>query len=55
MMPEVMERLGIEAPYKIVGSIAVGYPAFKQHGAVAREAKPVVWFRPGAEGPAIER
>ncbi|RJP71090.1 MAG: 4Fe-4S dicluster domain-containing protein [Candidatus Abyssobacteria bacterium SURF_17] len=55
MMPDVMERLGIEAPYKVIASLAVGYPAFKQHGMVAREAKPVTWFRPGADGPEIEQ
>ncbi len=55
MMDDLKERLGIEPPYKIVCSLAIGYPAFKQHGMVAREAKPVTWFRPGAGGPEIER
>ncbi|UCD57786.1 MAG: nitroreductase family protein [Candidatus Hydrogenedentota bacterium] len=55
MMPDLMERLGIEEPYKIISSVAVGYPAFKQQGMVAREAKPVRWFRPGADGPEIEQ
>ena len=55
MMPDILERLGIEAPYKVVCSVAIGYPAFKQSGMVAREAKPVTWFRPGAEGPETEQ
>ena len=55
MMDDLKQRLGVEEPYKVVSSIAVGYPAFKQHGMVAREAKPVTWFRPGAEGPEVEQ
>ena len=55
MMEDMRGRLGIEEPYKIVSSVAIGYPAFKQHGMVAREAKPVTWFRPGADGPDVEQ
>ena len=54
-MDDLKQRLGVEEPYKVVSSIAVGYPAFKQHGMVAREAKPVTWFRPGADGAEIEQ
>jgi nitroreductase/NAD-dependent dihydropyrimidine dehydrogenase PreA subunit len=54
MMDDVKERFGIQPPYKVVASVALGYPAFKQAGMVAREAKPVTWFRPGAAGPEIE-
>ncbi len=55
MMPDMLERLGIKEPYKIISSVAIGYPAFKQSGMVAREAKPVIWFRPGAGGPEFEQ
>jgi len=55
MMPDLVERLGIEDPYKVVTSMSFGYPAFKQSGIVAREAKPVTWFRPGAGGPEVEK
>lgn len=54
MIEDLKQRLGIEPPYKVIASLAVGYPAFKQHGMVAREAKPVTWFRPGASGPEVE-
>jgi nitroreductase/ferredoxin len=54
MIEDVKQRLGIEPPYKVIASVAIGYPAFKQHGMVAREAKPVAWFRPGAAGAEIE-
>ncbi|MBI5119237.1 nitroreductase family protein [Candidatus Poribacteria bacterium] len=55
MMPDLMERLNIEAPYKVVSSLAIGYPAFKQEGMVAREAKPVTWFRAGSSGREVEQ
>jgi nitroreductase len=55
MMPDLMQRLNIEAPYKVVSSLAIGYPAFKQEGIVAREAKPVTWFRAGSNGPEVEQ
>ncbi len=55
MMPDVMQRLGIEPPYKVVSSLAIGYPAFKQQGMVAREAKPVTWFRAGSDAPEVEQ
>jgi len=54
MMDDLKQRLGIEAPYKVIASLALGYPAFKQHGMVAREAKPVTWFRPGAADAEME-
>ncbi len=55
MMPDMLERLGVKEPYKIISSVSIGYPAFKQHGIVAREAKPVTWFRPGSDGPQVEQ
>ena len=55
MMPDMMERLGVKEPYKIISSVALGYPAFKQEGMVSREAKPVTWFRPGGAGPEVEQ
>ncbi len=54
MNPELLQKLGVEAPYKVVSSLAVGYPQFEQKGMVAREAKPVTWFRPGGKGPELE-
>ena len=55
MIPDLMQKLGIEEPYKVASSMVVGYPAFKQSGMVAREAKPVTWFRPGGSGPEVEK
>jgi nitroreductase/NAD-dependent dihydropyrimidine dehydrogenase PreA subunit len=55
MIPDLMQKLGIEEPYKAVCGMSVGYPRFKQSGMVAREAKPVTWFRPGGSGPEVEK
>ncbi len=52
-LPGWMERLGIEAPWKLVTSLTLGYPKFKQEGMVPREYRPVTWFRGGA-GPVDE-
>jgi alkylation response protein AidB-like acyl-CoA dehydrogenase/nitroreductase/NAD-dependent dihydropyrimidine dehydrogenase PreA subunit len=54
-IPELKARLGIEPPWRIATSIALGFPKFRQKGMVAREYRPVTWFRPGAGGPQIER
>lgn len=48
------KKLGIKAPWKVVETMCLGYPAFKQEGVVPREARPVTWFREGADGPEIQ-
>jgi hypothetical protein len=53
-VPELKAKLGIEAPWRISTTIALGYPKFKQKGVVPRESRPVTWFRPGAGGPEIK-
>ncbi len=53
-VPELKAKLGIEPPWRISTTIALGYPKFKQKGIVPREARPVTWFRPGADGPEVE-
>ncbi len=53
-VPELKAKLGIEEPWRIASTIALGYPKFKQKGMVPREFRPVTWFRPGAGGPEIE-
>jgi len=41
--PDYLERLGVEEPFEIVTSIAVGYPAGRIDGIVAREPARVHW------------
>lgn len=44
LLPKLKKKLGISYPYKVVTSIAVGYPKVPQDKEVAREVTPVVWF-----------
>ncbi len=53
-MPELKAKLGLEPPWKIISSIVLGYPTFKQEGIVAREYRPVTWLRNGWDNPEIE-
>lgn len=48
------KKLGIKSPWKVVESMCMGYPAFKQEGLVPREFRPVTWFREGVDGPQIQ-
>ncbi len=48
-VPGWPERLGIETPWRLVSSLALGYPKFKQEGIVPREYRPVTWFRDGLQ------
>jgi nitroreductase/Fe-S-cluster-containing hydrogenase component 2 len=43
-LPALRRELGIEWPYQVVTSIAVGHPQGRIDGAVARERPPVTWF-----------
>ncbi len=54
LLPPLKEKLGIEYPWKVVSSLVLGYPRFKQEGIVPREFRPVAWFRDGAGGPEVE-
>ena len=54
MVPSIMQKLGIKAPFAITSSIVLGYPKFKQEGIVPREFRPITWWRDGANEPEIE-
>jgi len=54
MVPSIMEKLGLKEPWRICNSIVLGYPRFKQQGIVAREFRPITWFREGSAAPEIE-
>lgn len=45
-IPELQAQLGIVEPWRLVMSAVLGFPAFKQQGAVPRHDRPVTWFRP---------
>lgn len=44
MMPKWRKRLGISRPYKLVTSMAIGYPRGTPDGYVSRETTAIDWF-----------
>jgi nitroreductase/Fe-S-cluster-containing hydrogenase component 2 len=50
MIGGLKKKLGIEYPYQVVTSIALGYPRVKQDKEVIRERTPITWFGPGKTG-----
>ncbi|MFW5925305.1 MAG: nitroreductase family protein [Myxococcota bacterium] len=53
-LPEWKEKLGIRWPYKVMTSIALGYPRTPVDHAVPRERPPVTWFPADRSGPREE-
>ncbi|MCW5830532.1 MAG: nitroreductase family protein [Deltaproteobacteria bacterium] len=53
-IPSLKRELGIEWPYKIITSIALGYPRTRTDKAVARERPPITWFPANRSGPITE-
>jgi hypothetical protein len=54
MDPAMTEKLGVKPPWRICSALSLGYPKFKQDGVVAREFRPVTWFREGGGGPEVD-
>ena len=54
MVQDLKEKLGIQPPWKIVSSLVLGYPRFRQEGIVPREYRPVTWLRDGLDTLEIE-
>jgi nitroreductase len=42
--PDYLKTLGVEAPFEVITSITVGYPAGRIDGVVAREPARVKWI-----------
>lgn len=53
-IPELKAKLGFQEGWRIYSTLCLGYPKFKQEGIVARQFRPVTWFRPGSDGPEVE-
>lgn len=49
LAPSLKAELGIEWPWKVMTSLAIGFPKRRIDRAIARERPPVRWFRPRAE------
>ena len=54
MARPIMEKLGLESPWRIINAVLIGYPRFKQSGVVPREYRPVTWLRSGSDTIEIE-
>lgn len=52
--PDLRKELGIEWPYKVMTSVAIGYPRTRIDRAVARERPRVTWFPADRSGPRVE-
>lgn len=53
-VPELKAKLGFESPWVMRAAVCIGYPKFKQQGAVPRHYRPVTWFRTGSATAEIE-
>lgn len=53
-LPELKDELGIAWPYKVMTSIALGYPRTRVDHAIPRERPPVTWFPADRSGPREE-
>jgi len=43
--PEMKQKLGFDDGWRIVTTLCIGHPEFKQKGLVKRQYRPVTWFR----------
>lgn len=53
-VPSLATKLGLLPGFSIISSIVLGYPKFRQEGIVAREYRPITWYREGKESPDVE-
>jgi nitroreductase/NAD-dependent dihydropyrimidine dehydrogenase PreA subunit len=53
-VPAIADRIGLKPNWSVITTLVLGWPAFKQDGIVAREYRPVTWFREGSDAPEIE-
>jgi len=54
-VPEMKAKLGFDDEWRIVTTMAIGYPKFKQVGIAARMLRPVTWIRSGPDKPQAEK
>jgi len=45
----IADKTNLGPNWRVITSLVMGYPAFKQEGIVPREYRPVIWLRPGKE------
>jgi nitroreductase len=52
--PEIAERIGLNPPWRVITTLVLGWPKFKQEGMVPREYRPVAWIREGSNTPELD-
>ncbi len=52
--PEIAEKIGLKPPWRVITTLVMGWPKFKQEGIVPREYRPVTWIREGSEEAVID-
>ena len=53
-VPAIADKIDLKPNWSVVTTLVMGWPAFKQEGVVAREYRPVTWFREGSDAAEIE-
>jgi nitroreductase len=53
-IPAIADKIDLKPNWSVVTTLVMGWPAFKQEGVVAREYRPVAWFREGSDAAEIE-
>jgi len=53
-IPAIADKIDLKPNWSVITTLVMGWPAFKQEGVVAREYRPVTWFREGSDAAEIE-
>jgi nitroreductase/NAD-dependent dihydropyrimidine dehydrogenase PreA subunit len=53
-VPAIADKIELGPNWRVITTLVLGWPAFKQDGVVAREYRPVWWLREGSDAVEIE-
>jgi nitroreductase/NAD-dependent dihydropyrimidine dehydrogenase PreA subunit len=53
-VPAIADKIDLKPNWRVITTLVLGWPAFKQEGMVPREYRPVTWFREGSDAAEIE-
>jgi len=53
-VPAIADQIDLKPNWSVITTMVLGWPTFKQDGMVAREYRPVMWFREGSATAEIE-
>jgi len=54
-VPAIAEKIPLAPNWRVIATLVLGWPAFRQDGMVPREYRPVMWLREGSDSVEIER